>query len=86
MDIHDVTLALSEQTKHNADGGFQSAQATLAMTGGIAARPVFREMLVRALAGRGVVFAGTTFVEHAGDHGAIGLSRAWTRAERERHR
>ncbi|GHJ86375.1 hypothetical protein NliqN6_2777 [Naganishia liquefaciens] len=79
-DIHDVTLALSQQTRHDIDGGFQLAQATLAMTGGIAARPSFREMLVRALSEKGVVFAGTTFVEHAGDHGAIGLSRAWARA------
>jgi hypothetical protein len=76
-DIHDVIVAFSEQT----DGGFQASEATLAMTGGIVARPVFREMLEDALRKRGVIFAGTTCVANAGDHGAVGLSRAFARAQ-----
>lgn len=82
-DIHDVITALEYQTSAADDqrSSFDAEEATLAMTGGVVARPIFREMLVAALAQRGIRFKETTFVEHAADHGAIGLSRAFGRAE-----
>jgi hypothetical protein len=82
-DIHDVVNALEQQTSSAADrtSEFVASESTLAMTGGIVARPVFQEMLVAALKQRGIQFKDTTFIEHAADHGAIGLSRAFGRAQ-----
>ncbi|KAJ9098291.1 hypothetical protein QFC20_006000 [Naganishia adeliensis] len=81
-DIHDVVDALQHQTSSASDrtNNFLASASTLATTGGIVARPVFREMLVAALGQRGIRFKDTTFIEHAADHGAIGLSRAFGRA------
>lgn len=82
-DIHDVVTALEHQTSATVSqqSKFDAMEATLAMTGGVVARPIFREMLVSALVQRGIRFKETTFIDHAADHGAIGLSRAYSRAE-----
>lgn len=77
-DIQDVVTALGDQTSALEDEAIKSGtpEATLAMTGGVVARPVFRQMLIAALDQRGIRFKETMFIEHAADHGAIGLSKA----------
>ncbi|KAJ9122708.1 hypothetical protein QFC24_004137 [Naganishia onofrii] len=57
-------------------------QMALGMTGGIIARPVFREMLMTALGQRGIRFKDSTIIENAADHGATSLSRAFGRRAR----
>ncbi|KAJ9116953.1 hypothetical protein QFC22_004611 [Naganishia vaughanmartiniae] len=74
-DIQDVV----ERVQSLAGPGFRADQMALAMTGGIIARPVIKNMLVWGLTRRGIRFKDSTVIENAADHGATSLSKAFGR-------